>query len=469
MNMNAMSQSGGMLDAVELMDSSCLLADTWQQPPRWEHPSRRSFWHSLDAAERDTLVACAQERIFWAGSTLCRQDHSTTEVMVIRSGWTKVSVRVDQHDRIIALRGPGDVVGERATLSAAPRSATVVALDDVCALVVPADRFHAVLDDHPRIIEVLRRQEYERLAEDADGLLAPERGDAQRRLASLLLELALRRGGYEQDGSVTLSLPVSSEELAEWVDARPDAVGWYLNSWRRHGIVATTPRHLTIVDAAALEKICHEAAVRPPVPVWTGSEAHALPRAPLNCSIFATDVAGFGDPRRDDDDRRIVREALYRILRDVFDASGVPWANCVHEDRGDGTVTVVPPTVPTVSLVDPLVALLAARLKRYNRRAGDAVRIQLRAALHVGPVSADPQGLHGQSLIHAARMLEARILKETLATTCADLAFVASAHVYDTVIRHATGLVEPTAYRRIRMRVKESMITSWMHLAGAQQ
>jgi hypothetical protein len=189
-------------------------------------------------------------------------------------------------------------------------------------------------------------------------------------------------------------------------------------------------------------------------------------QAALNCSIFYTDIAGFGDPRRDDDDRRVVRAALYRILREVFDASNVPWATCRHEDRGDGTLTIVPPTMPTMPLVDPLIALLAAKLKRYNRQAGEPVRMQLRAALHVGPVSTDTAGLCGQSLIDTARMLDAPVLRETLAATRADLAFIASSHVYDTVVRHASGLVDPTAYRRVRINVKESRITGWMYLAG---
>jgi len=463
--MNVISQRD-TLEELTLAPRGYPLDDLRQQRRRWEHPSVRTFWHSLDAAEREALATCAEERIFWAGTALCRQDHSTTEVMVIRSGWAKVSMQFDHQERIIAWRTSGDVVGERATLSAAPRSATVVAVNDVCALVISADRFRAVLDDHPRIIEVLRRQEYERQAEDANGIFAHEWGDVQRRLACLLHELALRRGGYESDGSLTLSLPVSEEELADWADAQPDVVRWYLNSWRLQGIVSTTAHLLTIVDAAALEKICRAVTGRTAIPVWAGSRTHALPRAPLNYSIFVTDVVRFADPCRDDDDRRIVRETLYRILREVFDASEVPWGTCVHEDRGDGTLTVVPPEVPTISLVDPLIALLAAKLKRYNRRAGESVRIQLRVALNVGPVSPDPQGLHGLSLIHAARMLEARSLKDKLTATRADLGFVASAHVYDTVIRHATGLVEPDAYQKIRTRVKESTITGWMYLAG---
>jgi len=131
-----------------------------------------------------------------------------------------------------------------------------------------------------------------------------------------------------------------------------------------------------------------------------------LAGAPLNCSILCTDIAGFGDPRRDDDDRRVIRAALYKILRDVFEASNLPWDMCVHEDRGDGTLTVVPPTIPTGPLVDPLVPMLASRLKRYNRQAGAPVRIQLRAALHVGPVAPDADGLRGHAQIGRASCRE---------------------------------------------------------------
>ena len=467
--MNAIHLSTEAPDGTDLAPTGYPAISHDHQRRRWEHPSRRTFWQSLTAREREDLAASAQKRIFWAGSALCLQDHLTTDVMVIRSGWAKVTMQADDQERIVAWRTRGDLLGERAMFSSAPRSATVVALDDVCAMVISADRFRAVLDDHPRIIEVLQRQEHERLAEDADGISTHEWGDVPRRLACLLNELALRRGEYEPDGPITLSLPVSSQELADWADARPEAIGWCLNSWCAQGIVAMTPHQLTIVDAAALESLCRQAATRSMVALRTGTGVHALPQLPLNYSIFATDVAGFGARYRNDDDRRLIREALYRILREVFDASGVPWAACVHEDRGDGTLSLIPPEIPTVAVVDPLLVLLGARLKRYNRQAGDSVRIQLRAALHVGPVAPDAQGLHGAALIQAARMLDARVLKGRLAATRADLGFVASAHVYDTVIRHTSGLVDPEAYHRIRTRVKESTIVGWMYLAGGDQ
>jgi hypothetical protein len=186
----------------------------------------------------------------------------------------------------------------------------------------------------------------------------------------------------------------------------------------------------------------------------------------LNYSIFCTDIAGFGDLRRNDDDRRVVREVLYRILQEAFEAANIPWAACRHEDRGDGTLTLVPPTVPTMPLVDPLVALLAAKIKMHNRQAGDPVRIELRAALHMGPVFHDANGICGHALNHTARMLDAPVLKRSLTASQADLAFIASAHVYDTVVRHATGLVDPTTFQPVRVQTKESETTGWMHLGG---
>jgi hypothetical protein len=299
--------------------------------------------------------------------------------------------------------------------------------------------------------------------------LPSERDDLERHLAGLLMDLTLRSGGFEQEGAVTVTLPVSARELAVCVDALADAVvALSLSSWRRRGLVHAVPQQVTFVDGAAQEKSYGRTFIGQPT--TAGSHASKLgsnPLAPLNCSILFTDITNFGHPQRDDDDRRVVREALYAMLRESFEGSHVSWAGCVREDRGDGVLIVAPSAMSTVPLVDPLLPLLASKLKRHNRRAADPVRIQLRVALHIGPVVQHGNGLSGQALIHAARMLDAPILKESLATTHADLAFMASAHVYDTVIRHLVGPVDPNAFRRVRYQVKEAKITSWMYLAGA--
>jgi class 3 adenylate cyclase len=95
---------------------------------------------------------------------------------------------------------------------------------------------------------------------------------------------------------------------------------------------------------------------------------------------------------------------------------------------------VVPPAYAPARIVDPLIPELADRLRQYNRWASDVVRIQLRAALHVGPVGIDAEGLTGQAVLVAARIIEAPVLRDRLAAGHANLIFAASDYVYDHVL-----------------------------------
>jgi hypothetical protein len=184
------------------------------------------------------------------------------------------------------------------------------------------------------------------------------------------------------------------------------------------------------------------------------------------CSIMFVDIASFSAPYRTDMDRLEVRRIMYELLWEAFADSDVPWDECHREDRGDGALIVVPPEIAAAS-VEPVVARLAASLRRHNRTAPEGVRIQLRVALHVGPVTADPQGVSGSSVIHAARLLDARPLRQRLAETRADLAFVASAFVYETVLAHAPGH-DAARYAPFTCRVKESRLKGWIRIASGE-
>lgn len=445
---------------------------------RWERPTARSFWNALADPERAALAAAGVEEFFRAGAVLCRTGEDTSQVTIIDSGWVKVSVTdADGGEKILAVRGQGDVVGERAALTTQVRSATVTALDEVSAMVVPAERFAEFLRGHPRAAEVLERQVTERREEDRARLFSAERAGAERRLAWLLLDLAQRRGGYQHTSAAKFTLPMSQQELADWAGTSADAVGRFLRSWRDRGIIARgeRSRRLTVIDLDGLAALCDVAppdtrAARPP----NGSHPAAAEaarwqqdwREPLNCSIVFTDMAGFSDPVRNDGDRNVVRAAMYEILRSCFDAAGVPWTGCYHEDRGDGAVIVVPPTISTQRLVDPLMAELAARLRQYNRRASEVVRIQLRVALHVGPVGRDSEGLTGHAVIAAARIVDAPPIKARLADEQADLIFAASDYVYDQVVRNCGGRVDPVVFEHVECQVKETRVSAWAHLAG---
>jgi CRP-like cAMP-binding protein len=224
------------------------------QPASQPMPGR-TFWDALTAGERRALEGFAKERIFHAGTILCREGDQATPVFVLESGWVKVSLKLQGRERIVALRGAGDVVGELIGRETKARTATVTVLDQVRALVVGKDRFKAFLVENPGAAQVLERQDEERIAQTA--AIGRLHGvGAERRLAGLLLDLARSRGGRAA-GPPAITISISGEELANWLNARPDEVAVILDSWREHGIVQTGAHRLTVTDTGALERI-HE-------------------------------------------------------------------------------------------------------------------------------------------------------------------------------------------------------------------
>jgi hypothetical protein len=188
-----------------------------------------------------------------------------------------------------------------------------------------------------------------------------------------------------------------------------------------------------------------------------------------NCSVLLTDVTGFGAPHRTDDDRRVIRKVMYGILKQALESAGISWDDCRHEDRGDGVLIVIPSAVPTRQVVHPFLARLADGLARHYDTADDGTKFQLRAALDVGPVESDDEGVTGETIINAARLIEAPILKQRLRKTPACLGFIASDFVYDRFIKHRAGQIDLGKYHKIKGGVKGSRFTAWIYLAPDTQ
>jgi CRP-like cAMP-binding protein len=337
-------------------------------------PRMASFWELLMPPERADLVASAAETTFQEGSILCREGQRADRVFVIRSGRIAACVESPSGQQVVAIRHAGDIVGERAALQVAERSATVTALETVIAHVVTTEDFSAFLHRHPRVLRIIENQIYGRLTEN-----------------------------------------------------RPQCA---------------------IVDSNCVMRDAR------PAGSWTGQ----------NCTIVLIDIANFGASTRNDRDRRKIRAALYQIAQCLFE--NPDQQHDYHcEDRGDGILLIIPPRVPTISIVDRILGNLVTLLRGHNSAAEAATRIQMRVALAVGPVVSDAHGVDGLAIIYAARLLDAFALRRHLADTGADLGFITSAFVYDTIIQPNPGHVDPAVYQQLKCRVKRKSLNAWMYLA----
>jgi class 3 adenylate cyclase len=139
------------------------------RPVRGKDRQAVNFLRSLQPAEREAFESVAVEAVFPRNARLMSEGEPANYVMVIRKGWTQITVRSPSGERVIAERGPGQLVGERAAFRQNVRSATVTALDEVAALVMPTSDFASFISAHPRVLDVVENQIYDRLTEDPEG------------------------------------------------------------------------------------------------------------------------------------------------------------------------------------------------------------------------------------------------------------------------------------------------------------
>jgi vWA-MoxR associated protein middle region 0/TIR domain len=181
----------------------------------------------------------------------------------------------------------------------------------------------------------------------------------------------------------------------------------------------------------------------------------------LHQTIVVVDVASFAG--RTMGRQLAVREGLRKVLQGAFAEAGVDLGTCTVEDRGDGKLILVPPGADDSKLADQLPSRLVAWLRRHNAVHAVEASIQLRVALHAGPVDQDGHGSVGQAVDLAFRILDAPAAKSALRLSTGVLALIASDDFYRDVIVHDPA-ADPDSYRRILVEVKETSTVAWLRL-----
>ncbi|MET7463830.1 Crp/Fnr family transcriptional regulator [Nonomuraea sp. NPDC005501] len=216
------------------------------------NPEPGEFLSMLTPEEVEALRAAGRPRRWERGSTVMSEGDTSDWVLVLTEGRVKVSSHTSSGTEVVlAVRGPGALLGEMCAIDGSPRSATVTTLEPVAGVVVRD--FPAFLQAHGRVAVLLMRLVTGRLR-DADRKRV-EYGafDTTGRVATRLLELA-DRYGEKTNGGVRVALPLSQDELAGWTGASREAVSKALRSLRDRGLIETGRRRVVIHDLEGLRK-----------------------------------------------------------------------------------------------------------------------------------------------------------------------------------------------------------------------
>ena len=216
---------------------------------------RIALFRDLELGDLAVLNGLMRRQELPAGARLMASDTHGDSAYVIRHGAVKVHVeQEDGRDVIVAILGPGEVVGEMSVIDRETRSGSVVTLEDSVLFWIDREAFQNCLRTMPKLTlnltEILSRRL--RIANERIKALATL--DVYGRIAHHLLVLA-NEYGEEVDGGTLIPIRLTQGDLASLVGASRVRANQALVLLKRRGAITTDPQHhITVHKLDVLER-----------------------------------------------------------------------------------------------------------------------------------------------------------------------------------------------------------------------
>ncbi|WP_218975276.1 Crp/Fnr family transcriptional regulator [Miniimonas arenae] len=202
------------------------------------------------AAVRAAMTATNVRR----GDVLFREGEQGDRFWVILAGKVKLGhTAVDGRESLLAVLGPGEIVGELSVYDPGPRTATATILAPTTFLELEHTRFVRLLEEHPVLGRQLLRSLAQRLRRTNSALADLVFSDVPGRVAKALLDLAARFGRPVSNG-VRVPHDLTQEELAQLVGASRETVNKSLAEFSSRGWIQLDGRAVVLLDLQRLEK-----------------------------------------------------------------------------------------------------------------------------------------------------------------------------------------------------------------------
>ena len=207
----------------------------------------------------DRLVRVTTVRSCGTGESIFMRGDPGEAMMVVVDGRVRISrTSYDGREVVLAVLGPGDVLGEIAMIDGRERTADAAALEPTDLLILHRREFHAFLLEHPQVAIELLVLVCRRMREADDQLEDLSFLPLRTRLAKRLVDLAAHFGKPTESGGVRIAMPMSQQFLASMIGTSREAVNKQLRAWEGEGIIAIGKRAVTIVDPVALGHVVAE-------------------------------------------------------------------------------------------------------------------------------------------------------------------------------------------------------------------
>ena len=217
---------------------------------------KTSLFRNLSLDEIEALGCPFRPARYRRNQILFFEGGSAQHLFALHTGLVKMVKPLDNgKDRITAVLFPGELFGlESLTDVFYPLTAVTLRDCEICA--APREDFSTYLLTHPEIAIGMVRFLVGELERVRKRMTDMSFKDARMKVATFLLSL-ITPDTPTSNGTVTLTLPLSRQEISEVLELSAETISRTLTSFRREQLVLARGRHLTIQNRAGLESVAH--------------------------------------------------------------------------------------------------------------------------------------------------------------------------------------------------------------------
>jgi len=209
----------------------------------------RSAWCGLNLSDVSFLNEHKQAQIVRPGSVIHEQGDACKGVYIVERGTVAIR-KTDAAGNTMLLRlcHKGDTIGYRALLSGEPHTTSAECLAESRVCFVAKESVQAMTKRNPELGLQFVRQLAQELEATEHGLLRTAALPIRVRLAHLLLSLRERYGSVDDSGTLLLELPLSRQDIASLLAARPETIARAIHELDSDSVAHFSGRTVTIPD-----------------------------------------------------------------------------------------------------------------------------------------------------------------------------------------------------------------------------
>ncbi|ROR73197.1 CRP-like cAMP-binding protein [Bogoriella caseilytica] len=212
------------------------------------------LFEALEDQDKAELRALMTETTVRRGETLFTEGDPGDRLYIIVEGKMKLGhTAPDGRENLLAVLGPGELLGELTLFDPGPRSGTATAVGLTELLSLEHDALMGFIERRPALAKHMLRELARRLKRTNEALADLVFSDVPGRVAKALLDLA-ERFGKQTDQGVHVPHDLTQEELAQLVGASRETVNKSLAEFVHRGWIRLEGRAVLLLDVERLKR-----------------------------------------------------------------------------------------------------------------------------------------------------------------------------------------------------------------------